>query len=1015
MFTTMWSLDMRFDTKFFAVTMCMLAHLRNNVVHQFTIAVRNFVQYIAAQRRIQTFLLLSESERDDRLLSTSYLNLVPKVNLIENEIIKEKEKKSGIICNIHRALWEKDGAFVLKNIVFNAKPGDLICIIGPVGSGKSSLLQTLSGEIAYFEGKVRLYGTFCYVPQESWIFSSSIKSNILFGQDYDHILFQRVIHASALDTDIKQWSHGIDTLVGDQGLMLSGGQKARVNMARALYRDADIYLLDDPLSAVDVKVSKHLFEKSIKKYLRNKICVLATHQIQFLQDATIVIVLNNGEITHMGTYEELSTTSASFSHLLQDIHQHELKEQLSIDFQNQKSIYESNISESENATQDVSLLPTNVETKQEGTVKWRVYSAYLRAGVGLFVGFIMMTGIFSIREFIAIFSDRWLSRWASDETYRYRNSNNCNNTSESIILSMNETEWNEHRNHRYYVYCGSVLLLFGITLVRVVITEFVFLNAGRILHNKMFRRFVRAPISFFDLNPIGRMTNRFTKDVATMDDNLPISLFDLFQCLFKVFGTVVLVSWINPWSFIPAIIAVICMIYIRNRFSQCIRDLKRIEGVSRSPVYSYLSSTIQGLKVIRSYHAEEMCSREFQSHLNNNSRVNYLITNVNRWAAIRFDWITLTFIALVTFFAMIARIVQHQLSAADIALILSYSLNIMGTFQWSIRLSVDVETQMTSVERVLEYCTLDQEPPAQVPSDRRPPSNWPSEGCIIFDNVSMCYSEDENSPLALRNISMTIKSREKIGIVGRTGAGKSSLIQTLFRMGTIADGEIKIDNINIATVGLDDVRSRMSIIPQEPVLFTGTMRNNLDPFDEYTDADIWRALEQVQLKTLVADEMTDGLHSIVTESGSNLSVGQKQLVCLARAILKKSKILVIDEATANVDNATDELIQQAIRDKFRDCTVLTIAHRLRTVIDSDRILVLGNGEVLEFDTPNVLLANRTSEFALLVAQTGPAEAEYLRSLAKTAATSVKLKQNGFHINDDLSQSNNENDPLLSSQ
>ncbi|CAF1162569.1 unnamed protein product [Adineta ricciae] len=1010
MFTTMWSLDMRFDTKFFTISMCMLAHLRINLVHQFTLGVKNLVHYIAAQKRIQAFLLLSESERDDRLLSVSRSNLVSR----QNDSSQRKESAPGIICNINRALWEMVGTFSLKNIIFDAHPGDLICVIGPVGSGKSSLLQALSGEITHFEGKVRLYGTFCYVPQESWIFSSSIKNNILFGKEYDHKLFQRVIHASALDTDLTQWSHGIDTLVGDQGLMLSGGQKARVNMARALYRDADIYLLDDPLSAVDVKVSKHLFEKTIKKYLRDKVCVLATHQIQFLQDATKIVVLNNGEMTDIGTYDELSSSSLSFASLLHDIHQHELNEQQSVEFQHQRSIFDSSVSESETPVEENSALPTNIENKEEGIVNWHVYTSYLRAGIGLFVGLILMTGIFSIREFIAIFSDRWLANWTSDETHRYRNSTFCMNTSDSAIMAMNETDWNYHRNHRYYIYCGSVVSLFVVSLIRVVITEFIFLNAGRILHNKMFRRFVRAPMLFFDINPIGRMTNRFTKDVAVMDDSLPISLFELFQCWFRILGTIVLVSWINPWSFIPAIIAVCGMIYVRYRFAQCLRDLKRIEGVSRSPVFSYLSSTIQGIQVIRSYHAEQMCSREFLSHLNNNSRVHGLISVVNRWAAIRFDWITTMYIALVTFSAMFVRIVQNQLSAADIALTLSYSLNIMGILQWSMRLSVDVETQMTAVERVLEYCELDQEPPAQVPVDRRPPSNWPSEGRIVFDNVSMCYSNDENSPLALRHISMTIQSGEKIGIVGRTGAGKSSLIQTLFRMGTLTEGQIKIDNIDISSVGLDDVRSRISVIPQEPVLFTGTLRSNLDPFDEYSDSAIWHALEQVQLKGLVAEETTDGLNSLVAESGSNLSVGQKQLVCLARAILKKSKILVIDEATANVDNATDGLIQQAIREQFRDCTVLTVAHRLRTVIDSDRILVLRNGEVLEFDVPSVLLARPTSEFSLLVQQTGSIEAEHLRSLAKAAFDSSKSKSNGIDLSEEPPESNNENDPLLSS-
>ncbi|CAF3840294.1 unnamed protein product, partial [Rotaria sp. Silwood1] len=905
------------------------------------------------------------------------------------------------------------GTFSLKNIVFDAHPGDLICIIGPVGSGKSSLLQTLTGEIAHFDGKVRLNGSYCYVPQEPWIFSSSIKNNILFGKEYDQKLFQRIINVTALDTDVMQWSHGINTLVGDQGIMLSGGQKARVNMARSLYHDADIYLLDDPLSAVDAKVSKHLFDKSIKSYLHDKICILVTHQIQFLQDATKIIVLDNGEMIQMGTYAELLSTSKSFARLLEDINQHEqeYEEQSKIDL----------ISSIKDDEEDIKLLPTNIEIKQEGIVKWNVYISYLRAGIGGFLGFLLLLIIFSIQQAISLSSNWWLAEWSNDESHRHRLYNNCtyiNDLKINKIRSMNDNEWNEHRNRRFYIFCvhifslGIVAVLFIVTLLRVVTTEFICLNAARILHNKMFQRLIRFPIRFFDINPVGRILNRFTKDIAIMDDNLPLNMFDFLHCLFQVLGTVTLVGILNPLAFIPAIMAAIAMLILRYLFARCLRDLKRIEGITRSPVYSQLTSTIHGLKVIRSYHAENVCSSEFLHNLNDNTRVNYLLITTNRWAAIRFDWIALAFIVLVTLLAMIVRLIQRQFSAADIALTLSYSLNLMGLLQWTIRQSVEVETQMTSVERILEYCALDQESPAQVPSKYRPPTNWPSHGEIIFNNVSMSHSNEPDASLALNNISLIIRASEKIGIVGRTGAGKSSFIQTIFRMGILINGQIKIDNIDISTIGLDDIRRRISIIPQDPVLFTGTMRSNLDQFGDYSDAEIWHALEQVQLKKLVSNVMPNGLHSNVSEGGSNLSVGQKQLVCLARAILKQSKILVIDEATANVDNTTDELIQQAIRKQFKKCTVLTIAHRLRTVIDSDRIMVLSHGELLEFDSPHVLLSNPESEFTSLVNQTGAAEAKYLRDLANDASLKVKVNDKNLNDDNDLSSEAEENDPLV---
>ncbi|CAF0893737.1 unnamed protein product [Rotaria sp. Silwood1] len=458
------------------------------------------------------------------------------------------------------------------------------------------------------------------------------------------------------------------------------------------------------------------------------------------------------------------------------------------------------------------------------------------------------------------------------------------------------------------------------------------------------------------------------------------------------------------------------MLIVRYRFARCFRDLKRIEGITRSPIYSCLSSTIHGLKVIRSYYAEKMCSKEFLSYVDDNNRANFLIVTTERWAAIRFEWITLTFLSLVTSFAILVRLYQQDFSTADIALTFFYSLSLLGLLQWTIRQSVRVETEMTAVERILEYCSLEQEPSVQILNKHRPPNNWPLEGQIVFKNVSMKYLRDEYSPLALRNITLTIEGGEKIGIVGRTGAGKSSFIQTLFRMGILVNGQIEIDHIDITTIELDDLRSRISIIPQDPILFTGTIRYNLDQFNNISDDQIWNALEEVQLKTLVNDLMLDGLDSLISENGSNLSIGQKQLVCLARAILKKSKILVIDEATANVDNATDVLIQQVIRNKFKGCTVLTIAHRLRTVIDNDRIMVLNNGELVEFDTPSALLSNPNSYFVSLVDQTGSAEAKYLRTLVNRKNKKIKLiRQQAFDNDDDddeLTSTINENDPLL---
>ncbi|CAF4026024.1 unnamed protein product [Adineta steineri] len=1002
MYGTMWSLDIILDTRFFAISSCLLGFMRIYCINYFSYAIRDISNYLVARKRIEAFLLLDECERDIRLLSSSN-----EIEIINNVTTQEVQ----VICDLKEAQWEKNGVFKLQNIVFDAHPGDLICIIGAVGSGKSSLLQTLTGEIGFFEGKVRLHGSFCYVPQEAWIFSSTIKNNILFGKEYNHKLFQRVIEATALDIDLDQLSQGVNTLVGDQGVMLSGGQKAQVNMTRALYRNADIYLLDDPLSAVDVKVSKHLFYRSIKDYLCDKICILVTHQIQFLQDATKIIVLDQGKMIQMGTYNELISSSSSFAHLLEDINQQE-QQQNAANIQQQQSIISSTYSEKE----DKDEVMNNIDTKQQGAIKWTVYTSYIKAGLGCIFGSFFILLLLTAYQATFMYSSWWIATWSDDESHRYRNFNQCISTTienRSHLYSMSNNEWNIYRNQKFYSYCGIVILLLILTFLRTFALELMCLNAGRVLHNKMFRRVIRCPIAFFDTNPIGRILNHFTRDILIMDTDIVLDVPDFLNSLSSVLGTVILIGLLNPWAFIPAFIGIIGMLIVRYRFARCFRDLRRITETTRSPLYSYLSSTIHGLKVIRSYHAEQMCSQQFLSYLDQNIRAYYLTSVVERWSAIRFDWISFIFLGLVTLCSMLVRIYKQELSTADIALTLSYSLNLMGLFQWTISQSVRVETHMTAVERILEYCSLEQEPTVQLSLNNQLSNNWPSHGQIVFRNVSMSYSNDDKTSLVLHNITLTIQSEEKIGIVGRTGAGKSSLIQVLFRMGILVNGQIEIDNIDISTIPLDDLRSRISIIPQDPVLFTGTIRNNLDQFNNYTDQQIWNALDQVQLKTLVNDTMSNGLDSLVSENGCNLSVGQKQLICLARAILKQTKILVIDEATANVDDATDELIQQAIRDKFKECTVLTIAHRLRTVIDSDRILVLSNGEVVEFDTPSSLLANSNSYFTSLVQQTGSNEAEYLRTLANQTNTKTKFViQKTIMDDDDIIPIMKDSDPLL---
>ncbi|CAL1541619.1 unnamed protein product [Lymnaea stagnalis] len=529
-----------------------------------------------------------------------------------------------------------------------------------------------------------------------------------------------------------------------------------------------------------------------------------------------------------------------------------------------------------------------------------------------------------------------------------------------------------------YVFTGIILAVFLFGLARALLFFKIAVDASQTLHNMMFQRILRSPIQFFDNNPVGRILNRFSKDIGHMDDLLPVTFFDFIQCALLIIGIVLVAGVVNPYVFIPTVPLAILFVIVRKYYLQTSRSIKRLEGTTRSPVFSYLSATLQGLHTIRSMSMEEKFMEEFDAYQDKHSEAWFLFLATSRWLAVRLDWLCAMFVTAVTVCSVLAA---ETMNAGLVGLSITYTMTLMGMFQWGVRQSAEVENQMISVERVLEYSRLPQESNLESEPDKKPPPTWPPNGRITGTGVSLQYSS--SGPYVLKDLTFTINGREKIGIVGRTGAGKSSLITTLFRM-VEPEGALDIDGINILDIGLHDLRSTIAIIPQDPVLFTGSLRKNLDPFNQHNDEQLWKALEEVKLKDQIKD-LPEGLGAEVSEGGINFSVGQRQLICLARAVLRNNRILLIDEATANVDPITDELIQQTIRTKFKDCTVLTIAHRLHTIMDSDRVMVLDNGHIVEFDQPYTLLMQGQGFFYDMVQQTGKAEFDHLMDVAKEAA------------------------------
>ncbi|PNF34508.1 hypothetical protein B7P43_G10749 [Cryptotermes secundus] len=924
--------------------------------------------------------------------------------------------KKGIkIANV-TARWSEDlPENTLTDVSLDVRPGELVAVVGPVGSGKTSLLHAILKELPLNSGSISVGGSVSYASQEPWLFTGSVRQNILFAQPMDRNRYRQVVRVCALERDFQLLPHGDRTIVGERGVTLSGGQRARISLARTIYKVADIYLLDDPLSAVDTHVGHHLFDDCICDFLQGKTRLVVTHQLQYLQAADNIVILNNGTVEATGTFSRLQESGLDFVKQLDldiDEEDRELKKG-SVDYDKSHGSCEKMIrqnSETSQSSLSGSEPVQSSEMRTQGHVGLNVYRSYFAAGGNCY--FILLVCAVCVLVPVATRSgDYWMAYWTNVEELRVKLPGNSHedvlNVTSAAFLNITTTRdhvinstiyaadapflknstmnvpaavsagwsWIPSSETCIYVYIGLIVSIIFLIILRVICFFTMCTRASVKLHDSMFSSITHATMAFFSHNPSGRILNRFTNDMGTVDESLPLTLLDCVQIGLSLLAVVIVVSVVNVWLLIPTTFMFIMFYALRQYYLSTSRSLKRLEAITRSPVFSHLSASLQGLTTIRASGAQALLEKEFDSLQDMHSSVWYIYIASNRAFGLWLDVVCSVYIGLVTLSFLIVGGKQY---GGDVGLAITQAMMLTGMLQWGVRQSAEMENQMTSVERVLEYTEVEKEPPLESPHDRKPPDSWPSQGVIVFDRIFLAYSKNEAS--VLKNISFVIRPGEKVGIVGRTGAGKSSLIAALFRLVDVSSGRIQIDGIDIASIGLHDLRSKISIIPQESVLFSGSLRENLDPFSEYSDAALWAALAEVELKQVVG-ELPAGLSHRVSEGGSNFSVGQRQLLCLARAIIRNNKILVLDEATANVDPQTDELIQETICHKFTDCTVLTIAHRLHTVMDSDRILVMDAGSVVEFDHPHALLKNENGYLYQMVQQTGHPMAESLLKVA----------------------------------
>jgi ATP-binding cassette, subfamily C (CFTR/MRP), member 1 len=888
---------------------------------------------------------------------------------------------------------------VVSDISLSVAAGELYAVVGRVGSGKSSLCAAILNETVLSEGsKITVKGRVAYVAQSSWILNKTVRDNILFGMPFDEEKYNKVIAVCQLTHDLNMLEDGDLTEIGERGINLSGGQKQRISVARAAYADADLIIMDDPLSALDPEVARDLFEDCIVGFMKGKARILVTNQLQCLPKCDSVIALGNGRVIEQGTYCDLMKAEGEVQRLLKELEENAKSEESTPDEEEKKDdgVTAAGSSQKTDDAKAIKLvtLPTKdsgdakaLTTKEEreaGAVKSQVYLKYLKAGGG-YLRFAVVYLAFILCSGISLLTTIWIALWSADTSYVRH--------TQGFYLGL---------------YSGTAVLLGVVTFFRSYLLATFGVRASKTLHKNLLRSILRAPMSFYDTTPMGRILSRFSKDMHTIDQELSDFLdFVLFMTL-SVVVTMGTITFATPLFGVVLLPLLWFYLKVLNYFRQVSRETKRLESLSRSPVYAQFSETLGGLSTIRAYGEASSFISEFDTKLDASTQAVYCNKTADRWLAVRLELLGAVIAGLAAIFSTQIVISNGQSGIGDnsqfaslAGLSLTYAIQVTGLLNWVVRSFAQVEAAMNSCERVFHYTeNIPQEAAAtsaQLENDHvkkcddnsssnpwtlalvsaggkavHPSPEWPNNGTIKLTNLTMRYRQE--TPLVLKGLDVTIRGGERIGVVGRTGSGKSSLFLCLMRIvepELAVSGEyqppLMVDDVDVLRIGLVDLRSKFGIIPQNPVLFSGSIRSNMDPFDEYTDEQIMSALEKCGMKSTVL-EMTDGLLAPVAEYGSNLSQGQRQLLCMGRALLKNCRILLLDEATSSVDFETDREIQRTLRQAFQGSTVLTIAHRVDTIMDSDKILVMKDGVAAEFASPEELLEDETSLFSEIVRQ-----------------------------------------------
>ncbi|KAJ4951568.1 hypothetical protein NE237_028400 [Protea cynaroides] len=860
---------------------------------------------------------------------------------LQNENIRQKckaeEFRNSVSINSANLSWEENPSKVtLRNIYLVVKPGEKVAVCGEVGSGKSTLLAAILGEVPLVRGTIQVYGRIAYVSQMAWIQTGTIQENILFGSPMDKKRYQQVLEKCSLVKDLGMLPFGELTEIGGRGVNLSGGQKQRIQLARALYQDADIYLLDDPFSAVDAHTATSLFNEYVMGALSGKTVLLVTHQVDFLPAFDSVLLMSDGEILHAAPYYQLLASTREFQELVNAHKDTAGSERLAEVTTPQKG----EITLGENKKYTKKQFKTTEkdqlikeEEREIGDTGLKPYIQYLNQNKG-FLYFTIACLCHIIFTAGQIFQNSWMAA-------------NVQNPHVSQLLLI-----------IVYLVIGCVSTF--ILLFRSLAAVALCMQSSRSIFSQLLNSLLHAPMSFYDSTPLGRILSRVSSDLSIVDLDVPLSFIFTFGPTITVcgsLGVLAVVTWQILFVYIPVIYLII---RLQKYYLASAKEFMRINGTTKSLVANHLAESIAGAMTIRAFEDEERFSTKNFNVIDRNASPFFHNFAANEWLIQRLELLCATILSSSTL-AMVL-LPPGTFGSGFVGMALSYGLSLNMSLIFLIQNQCTLANQIISVERLNQYMHIPSEAPEAI-QENRPPPTWPGAGKVEIRNLQIRYRPD--TPLVLSGISCTFEGGHKIGIVGRTGSGKTTLISALFRLVEPTGGKIIIDNLDISMIGLHDLRSRIGIIPQDPTLFNGTLRHNLDPLSQHDDNEIWEVLRKCQLLEAV-QEKEKGLDALVIDDGANWSMGQRQLFCLGRALLKRSRILVLDEATASIDNATDAILQKTIRTEFADSTVITVAHRIPTVMDCTKVLAMCDGEAVEFDEPTTLMKREGSLFGQLV-------------------------------------------------